>query len=325
MRPQIRALVEGGRLREALKAISSAASLSIEEQLVQCELEAAAGHRSLAHEIALRLLSKECAASQRIRALLVAGRIEFYLGQTGAAHGRFQLARTHAAASGDTHLLSLVLGAHVDCLFHFESFESGLAHLSDFKRAAIRSGRSEDLFTLRILLAEAELKGGRSHRAAQELELAGIHQTALPNAVREAQLAFVGGVVALSLGQLRLARDRTKRAVELAEGAGATTIEEPSRNNLAHLHVVQGDYKAAQALVAQLVNPRPQSLDVELLRRATHLQLVLESGDLDIAAAIETDYADLARNRSRRMPIVQPRTLKLDASNGSGHGGGSPF
>ena len=281
MRPQIRALVDGGRLREALKAISSAASLSIEEQLVQCELEAATGHRGPAHEIALRLLSKECTPSQRIRALLVAGRIEFYLGQAGAAHGRFQLARTLAAASGDTHLVSPVLGAHVDCLFHFESFESGLAHLSDFKRAAIRSGRSEDLFTLRILLAEAELKGGRAHRAARELELAVIHQTAYQTLSESTARVCRGSRGAKPRSVAPCPRTH-KRAVELAEGAGATTIEEPSRNNLAHLHVVQGDYKAAEALVAQLVNPRPQSLDVELLRRATHLQLAVESGELDM-------------------------------------------
>ena len=181
----------------------------------------AAGNRAEAYDVARSLLSRDCSDVQRVRALLVLGKIDYYLGRASVGHGHFQVARGLASAARDAHLSCAVLGAQVDCLFHFESFESGVAHLSDFRRAAIRSGRPDDLFMLRTLLAEAELKAGRVQRAARELELAEVHQAALPNLAREAQLAFVSGVVSISLGQLNRALVQTQRAAALAEQAGA--------------------------------------------------------------------------------------------------------
>jgi DNA-binding NtrC family response regulator len=228
---------------------------------------------------------------------LVLAKIDFYLGRVSLGHSQLQLARTVAHAVGDAHLSSQVLGTAVYCLFHFESFESGLAHLSDFKRSAIRSGRADDLFSLRTLLAEAELKAGRVHRAARELDLASVHLEAAPNLVREAQLSFVRGLVSMSLGQLNTAYSDIRHAVDTAAQAGATSLEEPSRNNLAHLQVALGRYDAASGLIVQLINPRPTSMDVELLRRATQLQLAAETGASSLASSIEEEFGPVAETR----------------------------
>jgi DNA-binding NtrC family response regulator/tetratricopeptide (TPR) repeat protein len=265
--------------------------------VLRSELEAAAGNRSGAYDLTQAILSRDCTSSQKIRALLVQAKVDFYLGRSSQGHSQLQLARGIAASAGDVHLACLVLGTIVDCLFHFESFESGLAHLSEFKRAAIRSGRPDDLFSLRTLLAEAELKAGRVHRAARELELAAVHSQAAPSLAREAQLSFVKGLVYISLGQLNSAHADLRRAVDVAAVAGATTIEEPSRNNLAHLQVVRGHYAAAAELIDQLVNPRPRSLDVELLRRATQLQLAAETSAADTADAIQQEFGPIAETR----------------------------
>ncbi|MGD9904718.1 MAG: sigma-54 interaction domain-containing protein [Vicinamibacterales bacterium] len=204
-----------------------------------------------------------------------------------------------AQSTGDPHLLSMALGGLVDCLFHFESFESGLAHLNGFKRAAIRSGRPDDLFTLRLLLAEAEHKAGRSHRAVRELELAELHAASAPSLEREARLRFIQGAVSIGLGHFAQAFQRTSEAVRLATEAGATTIEEPARNNLAHLQVVRCDFDRAAKNLAQLFHPRPQSIDVELLRRATQLQLAIETGDSTTAEELIGNHgADAMSRRS---------------------------
>ena len=297
MRANVRSLVDAGRLREALETLQESRAPSLDDLVLKSELEAASGNRSAAYDLSQALLSRDCTPSQRIRALLVLAKIDFYLGRLSQGHSQLQQARSIAASAGDTHLACLVLGILVDCLFHFESFESGLAHLSEFKRAAIRSGRPDDLFNLRTLLAEAELKAGRVHRAARELELAAVHLQAAPSLAREAQLSFVRGLVFISLGQLNSAHADLRKAVDVAAVAGATTIEEPSRNNLAHLEVVRGHYSAASELIDKLVNPRPRSLDVELLRRATQLQLAAETSAVDTAEAIQQEFGPIAEAR----------------------------
>ena len=297
MRNDVRTLVEAGRLRDALKALQDTRALTLDDQALRGELEAASGNRTAAYDTAQGLLSRDCTPQQRVRALLILAKVDFYLGRASLGHSQLQLARAVANAVGDAHLSSQVLGTVVDCLFHFESFESGLAHLSDFKRAAIRSGRADDLFSLRTLLAEAELKAGRVHRAARELELASVHLAAAPNLVKEAQLSFVRGLVSIGLGQLNRALADFQKAVETAAQAGATTIEEPSRNNLAHLQVAHGRYEAASVLIDQLINPRPKSMDVELLRRATQLQLAVETGATSLAFSIEEEFGAVAEAR----------------------------
>ena len=297
MRGNVPRLVETGRHREALNVLIGLRAPTLDEQLLRCELEASSGQRIEAYDAAKLLLLRELASTQRIRALLLLGKIDFYFGRSAAGHGHLKQAHVIATSSGDPHQLSLVLGAQVDCLFHFESFESGLAHLSEFRRFAIRSGRPSDLFALRTLLAEAELKAGRAHRAARELELAAVHSAGSANIVWEAQLEFVSGVVSIGLGQLSKAYEHTHRAVALASEAGATTIEEPSRNNLAHLQVVQGRYEAASKSINQLISPRPKSLDVELLRRATQLQLASETSSEETAEQIEKEFGAVAVER----------------------------
>lgn len=273
MEASVSDLIEQGRQREALAALRSRRSLTLEDQVLLAELVASAGQRSEAFELARSLTSRDATPSQRVRTLLLLGRLDFYFGRSTSGHAQLQAAKSIAGSMNDPHLISLAIGTQVDCLFHFESFESGLAHLAEFKRAAIRSGRPDDLFLLRTLLAEAELRAGRAHRAAREVELAGVHLQAHPSLTREAQLYFIGAVVSMSLGRYAEACDHTRRAVRLAAEAGATSIEQPGRNNLAHLLVALGRHREASQLLEQLVSARSQSIDVELLRRSTQLQL----------------------------------------------------
>ena len=298
METSVSGLIEQGRHREALATLRSRRSLSLEEQLLLAELVASAGQRSEAVELARSLTSRDGTPSQRVRTLLLLGRLEFFFGRSTSGHAQFQAAKSVASAVNDPHLVSLAIGTQVDCLFHFESFESGLTHLAEFKRAAIRSGRPDDLFLLRTLLAEAELRAGRVHRAAREIELAGVHLQAHPSLTREAQLYFVSAVVSMAMGRYVEACDHTRRAVRLAAEAGATSIEQPGRNNLAHLLVALGRYREASQLVEQLVSLRSQSIDVELLRRSTQLQLASALSDNVAAKQIIDEFGVTALERT---------------------------
>lgn len=266
--------------------------------MLRCEVEAATGNRLKAFEIAEGLTARGMPATIAVRALLVAARVDLYMGRLSDGQSKYQRAQVLATESGDVHLPSVALAAYVSGLLHFVSLEAGSVHISALKRAALRSGQPANLFALRLLLAEVELKAGRRHRALAELSLAALHLDTAPSIVREAQLEFIRGVITASLGDVASAYEHTLRAAQLASTAGAATIAEPARNNVAHLQFLLGHHDLARSSLERLLEATPNSIDVQLTRRSTQLQVFVAVGDMAAASEVDDLFA----------PAVSPKT-----------------
>lgn len=190
MRAPVEHLAAIGNVTEALKHLRQVTNPSLELKVLRAELEALASHRELALDLATSVASSAGPAGVIVRALAVAGRLHYFSGNTLEGRHQFDRAVDIAAHSGDAELEALALGGHIQSLLRFIGLEAAVGGISRYRKAAIRSGKSSSLAALHRTLAEAELKGGRRHRALRELELSGLHVEVTQDQVALAQLHF---------------------------------------------------------------------------------------------------------------------------------------
>ena len=221
MRPTLSRLVNQGLVAEALALARTISSPTLEERALRCELELLASNRDAALRLADELSSREAPSQSVARALVVAGRAEFYFGRLAEGQHRFLRAKEVASHLGDPSIVAIVLGSHIEALLRYVSLEAAVGHLGQYRRAALRSGDRKQLATLHRVLAEAELKSGRSHRALRELELAAIHVDEATDLVDSSQLALTRSAVHGLLGDATSAYHHASQAVAFAETSGA--------------------------------------------------------------------------------------------------------
>ncbi len=188
MRVGLEVLANKGYVSQALEFARRISSPTVAERVILCELEALSANRETAMELAVSIVASSAPADSMVRALLVAGRIDFYKGKPAEAQQRFANAQELASQHPDPALTSLAIGTYIEALFRHVSYEAGVSHLNQYRRAAVRAGTPLSLLTLHRVLAEAELKSGRSHRALNELQLARTYVSAIDNLCSEAQL-----------------------------------------------------------------------------------------------------------------------------------------
>ncbi|MGE0815902.1 MAG: sigma 54-interacting transcriptional regulator [Vicinamibacterales bacterium] len=232
-----------------------------------------------------------------VRALVVSGRLNFFLGKPALGQQRFRKARELAAEGPDPALLALAVGQHLEALLRFVSLEAAVGDIASYRRIAHRAGTHASLALLHKILAEAELKSGRGLRAVKELELSWLHVNALGDKVLEAQLLFARGAAHGSLGEVSEAYGYAQDAVALSGRLGAHAISRSGQVNVAHLQIVMGLHNEAATTLDFLTRQSYASVDRELDVSANRLQLLCYRRDL-AAVDIDSRFGQVAATRS---------------------------
>ena len=113
MRATLSRLVNQGLVAEALALVRNLSSLTIEERALRCELELLASNREAALRLADELSSREAPSRSVVRALVVAGRAEFYFGRLSEGQHRFLRAKELSSQLGDPTMVAIVLGSQI--------------------------------------------------------------------------------------------------------------------------------------------------------------------------------------------------------------------
>ena len=297
MRTTLHRLVNQGLVAEPLALARSLGSLTLEERVLRCELELLASNREAALKLAGDIFSREAPSRQVVRALVVAGRVEFYFGRISEGQQRFLRAKELASQLGDPSMVASTLGSYIGALLRYVSLEAAVGHLSQYRKAALRSGDGKQLATLHRVLAEAELKSGRSHRALRELELAAIHIDEAVDLVDSSQLSLTRSAVHGLLGDATAAYHHASQAVSFAETSGAHAMVRAALNNVSHFQVLLGRYEDASAILHSLAEGGPRSLDSELNRRNTQLMLATAMADHAAATEIDAEFGPIAAGK----------------------------
>lgn len=294
--PDVRAAIARvaatGRVTECLELLRRIDTLTPQEKVLQCELEALAGNGERAFEQARSLLSKESAPDVTVRALLVTAREALATG-LGDGNSQFQRALSIATEVGTPALVALVLGRHIEALLALAGLGPAGAYLAAYRRAALRAGDASSLQTLHHVLAETELKSGRTIRASSELQLAEFHAPDSPNILVQARHALAKGLVLADLGDIRAAYQHCLGAALLASSSGALSLLGPALSTLAHLQVVLGLHEEARSTISQLTAQRARSVSSELARRSSHFMLANALRDSVMAAMLDREFGQL--------------------------------
>ncbi|MBL8138290.1 MAG: sigma 54-interacting transcriptional regulator [Acidobacteria bacterium] len=298
MRAPVEHLAAIGNVTEALKHLRQVTNPSLELKVLRAELEALASHRELALDLATSVASSAGPAGVIVRALAVAGRLHYFSGNTLEGRHQFDRAVDIAAHSGDAELEALALGGHIQSLLRFIGLEAAVGGISRYRKAAIRSGKSSSLAALHRTLAEAELKGGRRHRALRELELSGLHVEVTQDQVALAQLHFARSAAEGLLGDHLASLEHAKQAVTIASDCGATAILQSALVNVAHCQTVLGHHREAEQTFARLEAANVPSVGRELIVRSNQLLLATAQRDEHLATAIDSRYGPIAADQA---------------------------
>ncbi|MEZ5290765.1 MAG: sigma-54 dependent transcriptional regulator [Vicinamibacterales bacterium] len=232
-----------------------------------------------------------------VRALVVSGRLNYFLGKPSLGQQRFRRARELASEGPDPALHALAVGQHLEALMRFVSLEAAVGDIASYRRIAHRAGSHASLALLHKILAEAELKSGRGLRSVKELELSWLHVSALGDKILEAQLLFARGAAHGSLGEVSAAYGYAQDAVALAGRLGAHAISRSGQVNVAHLQVVMGLHDEAAATLDFMTRQTYASIDRELDVWANRLQLLSYRMDPD-AFHVDSRFGPIAATRS---------------------------
>jgi DNA-binding NtrC family response regulator/tetratricopeptide (TPR) repeat protein len=272
--------VEEGNLAKAKALLASRGQLTFRERLVKAQILALEGAETESTELADRVAASDKEPELSAEALILSGRIDFRQGRHVEGAQKFDRAQLIAAELPNKLLRARVASAHSEALLHFVGLQSAAAQFAELRRLVYAAGSKQELFELHLLLAEAEARLGRSHRATRELELADVNGCASANAYNLARYRSAQGLVAAYQGDLREAFDNFSAAYRAAATCGATVLAEIVDNNLGQIQVLTGrfaDAKSTLDRVARSIRPSPQLI---LASEATRLQLALAQGQL---------------------------------------------
>jgi DNA-binding NtrC family response regulator len=309
VRSPVELLAAAGHVTEALRQLRHVTNPSLELRVLRAELEALASHRELALELATSVAASSGPATVIVRALAVAGRLNYFAGRTLEGRHQFDRAADIANQTGDAELEALALGAHIQSKLRFVGLEAAVGSISQYRRAAIRSGKPSSLSALHRTLAEAELKAGRRHRALKELELCGLHVDETQDRVALAQLHFARSAAEGLLGDLSASLEHAKEAVAIASDCGATALFQSALVNVAHCQTVLGLHRDAEQTFARLEAANVPSFGRELIVRGNQLLLATALRDEALASAIDSRYGPIAADQA----LTTAQWYKLEA------------
>ena len=272
--------VEAGNLAKAKALLASRGQLTFRERLVKAQILALEGAETESTALADRVAASDKEPEISAEALILSGRIDFRQGRHVEGAQKFDRAQLIAAELPNKLLRARVASAHSEALLHFVGLQSAAAQFAELRRLVYAAGSKQELFELHLLLAEAEARLGRSHRATRELELADVNGCTSANAYNLARYRSAQGLVAAYQGDLRDAFDNFSAAYRVAATCGATVLAEIVDNNLGQIQVLTGrfaDAKSTLDRVARSIRPSPQLI---LASEATRLQLALAQGQL---------------------------------------------
>ena len=181
--------------------------------------------------------------------------------------------------------------------------------ISQFRKAAIRSGKPGSLAALHRTLAEAELKAGRRHRALKELDLSELHVTVTQDQVALAQLHFARSAAEGLLGDTAASLTHANKAVAIATECGATALLQSALVNVVHCQILLGLHREALNTFAMLDAANVPSLGRELIVRGNQLLLATALRDEAIASSIDAKFGPIAAEQS----LTTAQWYKLDA------------
>jgi DNA-binding NtrC family response regulator len=270
-------------------------------------LEAAAANRDVAIELATEVIRRKTHAHLMVRALVVSARVHLYAGNTALGSQQFAQARDICGELNDPALTAFAIGQHVDALLRYVSLEAAVGELSGYRRAAQRAGTNIALAAMHRVLAEAELKSGRGHRALRELELSALHTESVSDAVALAHLDLARSAALGSLGHLPEALACAIRGAASARACGAFAILRGLTLNVLHSHALMASFGAARESLSALSALGPTSLSAGLDRASTELMMCVAEGALEEAIEIDNAYARQAAEH----PSVSSRWYQL--------------
>jgi DNA-binding NtrC family response regulator/tetratricopeptide (TPR) repeat protein len=290
-------LASAGEVAQALALLRNLDHPSIELRALQCELEALGGNTATATRLAQEVISRSSSSTASVRALIVAGRIGLFSGDKVKGEHLLRKAVESAQAGQDPGLLAHAIGQQLEAHLRFVGLEAVVGQLGHYKRATFRAASNRSLAFLHKVLAEAELKSGRAHRAVRELELAGLHVEATNDHVLDAQVAFAQGAAHGSIGNIPLALAYATQAVTIAAQCGADAIRRSARVNVASLQTLMGRFEEAAATLQELLSDPFASTDRELDVANNNLQL-LNATRSSAAREFADRYCAVAMDRS---------------------------
>ena len=298
MRSPVEQLAAAGQVTEALRHLRNLGNPSLELRALRAELEALASHREFALELATSVASSSGSAPVLVRALVVAGRLNYFSGRTLEGRHQFDRAIEMATQAGDPELEALALGHHIQSQLRFIGLEAAVGTISQYRKAAIRTGKAASLAALHRTLAEAELKAGRRHRALRELDLSSLHVEVTQDQVALAQLHFARSAAEGLLGDMFASLDHAKRAVSIASECGATALLQSALVNVAHCQIVLGLHGDALQTFTRLDAANVPSRGRELVVRGNQLYLATALRDEALAASIDSTFGPIAAEQS---------------------------
>lgn len=298
MRSSIEQLAATGQVGEALELLRRLANPSPELRILRAELESLASNRTVAAKIADDVASRPGPPAAVVRALVLSGRLSFYSGRVSEGQQRFNSAKELAADSNDAYIEAFAVGQHIESLMRFVGLEAAVGELAYYKKVALRAGQHSSLAMLHRVLAEAELKAGRGHRALKELDLSGLHVDATGDLVSLAQLHFARSAAVGLMGNLTGAYEAATAAVDVAARCGAEALLRSAQVNVLHCQVVLGLHEQAAATLASLSQVSYASIDRELDLRANQLVLATAIRDGSLASSVDGHFGPIAANRS---------------------------
>ncbi|MBP7775830.1 MAG: sigma 54-interacting transcriptional regulator [Acidobacteria bacterium] len=309
MRAPVERLAEAGYVSQALKQLRLLNNPSLELRALRAELEALASNRDVAMKLANEVAASSGATAAVVRGLTVSGRLNYYSGRVLEGQQQFGRARELAVQINDAELEALALGEYIQSLLRFVGLEAAVGYLAHYRRTAIRAGRHSSLATLHRILAEAELKAGRSHRAIRELDLSGLHVEATQDQVSLAQLHFARSAAVGLLGDMFGSLAHALKAVDVASECGATSLLQSALVNVAHCQIVLGLHRAAEQTLAGLTAASNPSLGRELVIRGNQLALATAVRNEALASSIDQQFGPIAALQS----FTNAQWYKLDA------------
>ena len=298
VRTGVAALLQQGKISEALAQVRRLPAPSLEDRVVQCELEALSSNREVALEIASDVAAKSNDPSALVRVLVVAGRICFFAGEIAEGQRRYARARDIASRNQDSGLVALAVGRHVEAVLRYLGLDAVAGDLGHYRKVAIRAGSRLSLSALHRVLAEAELKSGHGHRALKELELALLHLDPSEDLLATAHLHLARSTTEGLIGDIRCALDHANTAAELSARSGALALLRSAYQNVAHLQVLRGLHDEAERTLTILHSTRSTSVDAELEARSSQLMLAGARHDATAIARMDLEFGQTAETRS---------------------------
>ncbi|MFN7976898.1 MAG: sigma 54-interacting transcriptional regulator [Vicinamibacterales bacterium] len=273
--------VEAGNLAKAKALLASRGQLTFRERLIKAQVLALEGAEEEAATLANRVASTEREPSVAAEALILAGRIDFRHGNHVDGAQKFSSARQLSSETTDKLLKARVSSAHAEALLHFVGLQAAAAHFAELRRAVHAAGNRQELFELHLLLAEAEARLGRSHRAVRELELADANGCPADSPYNLARYRSVQGLVAAYQGELKDAFDSFSTAFRVATNCGAHVLADIIDANLGQIQVLCGRFDDALVTLNRVAQSARQSPQMILASEATRLQLARARGSVE--------------------------------------------